>query len=97
MPSLVNDNNLSLIEEYCELNSTKKEIEAKMKELGAEVRPMLAGEGLQVVDNKYTIECKNVSGRKTLDKKAMEADGIDVASYEKQGAPYTTLTVKELG
>ena len=34
-------------------------------------------------------------GRVTLDKKAMERDGIDISKYEKQGKPYITFRVYE--
>ncbi len=42
------------------------------------------------------IELSEISGRTSLDKKAMEKDGIDLTPYEKTGAPSTRLIVKEL-
>jgi CRISPR/Cas system-associated exonuclease Cas4 (RecB family) len=42
------------------------------------------------------IELSEVSGRRSLDRTAMEQAGIDLAPYEKTGASSTRLTVKEV-
>jgi hypothetical protein len=84
------------LEEYGNLRTQKKEIEDKLKELDGTVRPLLEGLGM-IVEGNYTFELKLNKGRKTLDKAAMAADGIDIDKYYKVGAPYTALFVKELG
>ncbi len=84
-----------ILTEYAELHVTKKTIEARLKELGEQVRPTLMGQGAVVVGD-YQFDCTQQAGRKTLDKKAMEADGIDLEPYYKVGAPFTKLNIKEI-
>ena len=79
--------------EYASLTAAKREIEARLKELGAVIRPVLEGRG-SVIAEEYIFECRMNKGRVTLDKKALVASGVDVAPFEKTGAPFTTLTVK---
>jgi len=81
--------------EYAELHVQKKTIEARLKELGEQVRPTLVGEGAVIVEG-YQFDCTQQAGRKTLDKKAVEAAGIDLAPYYKTGAPFSKLTIKEI-
>ncbi len=46
----------------------------------------------QVIDHEKNQQWAQIEmpGRKTLDRKALEADGVDLGKYEKQGAPYVT-------
>ena len=92
----IGDNLRPLLEEYGNLRADKKDIEARIKELDPEVRPLLKGKGAIVVGN-YMFELTENAGRKTLDKAALVADGINIEKYMKVGAPFTALKVKELG
>lgn len=90
----------SALVEYCEIDVEIKRLTARKKELDPMVRPALDGQGTVLV-NDCTMELKTVKGRKSLDKKRLTADmtswGRDIGEYENVGAPYTTLTVKQLG
>lgn len=92
------DNIKPLLRELLELRAEKKEIEAEIKELDSKVRPVIANRGKMQLDN-FIFECKEMAGRKTLDKKALEEfleqHGKTVADFEKQGAPFTQLNVIE--
>jgi len=96
MTAEIGDNLKPLLAEYGNLRSNKKDIDARIKELDPEVRPLLKNKGAVVVGN-YMFELTENSGRKTLDKAALIADGIDVEKYMRVGAPFTALKVKELG
>lgn len=88
------DNIKPLLAEYAHLHAQKKVLDERLKELDKQVRPILVDSGSVQVAN-YVFSCTIMPGRKTLDKKAMEAAGIDLAPYEKVGAPFTKLTVTE--
>ena len=90
-------NEMPIITEYCALVAKKKELEAAIKAMDPEVRPLLEDKGNVLVDGKYTAELKVMGGRRSLDKKAVEAAGINLEPFYKVGAPFTTLTVKVLG
>jgi len=92
----IGDNLTPLLVEYGNLRADKKDIEARIKELDPQVRPLLKNKGAIVVGN-YMFELTENSGRKTLDKEALIADGVNIENYMKVGAPYTMLKVKELG
>ncbi len=85
-----------LLQEYGELKSQGKAITERLKELDAEVRPLLEDQGA-VVEGNFMFELKVNNGRKTIDKALLIADGIDPEDYSKVGKPFTSLTVKELG
>lgn len=89
------DNVKSYLTEYADLVKVKKAAEARMKELDQIIRPALAGKGNTLVGN-YVFTLTNVAGRRTIDKDALIADGIDVSKYEKIGNPSTKLDIKEV-
>ena len=72
-----------------------KKLKAEKDELEKEFRPAIAGRG-NVQFGKYVFSVTTSSGRKTLDKAAMEADGIDRSQYEKVGKPFTTMKITRL-
>jgi len=92
-PSL--DNHKPALDELAALTKQKKEIDARIKALGEEVRPVLADKG-KVMHNGFVFNCTLSAGRTTYDYKAMTADGIDVDKYKKVGAPFTTLKIEEV-
>lgn len=91
------DNLKSYLEEYAELKRVEKNVKTRMKELDPLVRPQLADRGA-VVMGEFQFECVTKPGRKSFDKKALAADypAIDLSFYEKTGAPFTELRIKEV-
>lgn len=92
------DNIKPALKRLLDLRADKKDIEAEIKELDAQVRPIIAGQGKMQLDN-YTFECKEQAGRKTLDKVKLaaflEAHGKDISDFETVGKPFTTLKIDE--
>ena len=70
-----------------------KNLTARKKELEMQVRPVLASKGTLQFDN-VQITVTEQAGRKSIDKDALIADGINVDDYMKQGAPFTKMVVK---
>ncbi len=89
------DNVKPYLEEYAELRKEKKGIEDRLKHLDSTVRPMLDGLGAVMVAG-FMFELKVNKGRRTLDKAALIADGIDVENYYRVGTPFTSLFIKEV-
>lgn len=91
------DNFRPLLKERGELHVLKKQIEDKIKQLDEDLRPVLEGRG-EIVAEGYSFNCKLTAGRKTLDKDALAAvlkeRGYAIEDFEKQGAPFTTMTIK---
>ena len=81
--------------EYAAIKIKMKEMTARLKDLDPVIRPMLVDRGV-VEAGEHTFEVTMMKGRKTLDRKAMEMAGIDLEPYEKVGAPFTKLIVKEV-
>lgn len=75
----------------------KKELEEEIKLLDESIRPALTDQG-PVEAAGFRFECVLSPGRKTLDKKRLQADfpNLDLEQYQKVGAPFTTLKIKEL-
>lgn len=93
MPSEPDDNLRAIAIAVGELHFQIKELEAKKKELEEELRPALVGAKPRMFGN-YVMECKMMPGRKTIDKDAMKADGIDPSKYEKVGKPFSQMSIK---
>lgn len=72
-----------------------KGLEKETKELDGLIRPALTEYSKPYEHMGFVFQCEIVPGRETLDKKAMEADGIDLTRYTKIGAPFTKLTIKD--
>ena len=89
------DNIKPLMEEYALLKEQEREIQERLKELGEDIRPVLADRG-ELISNGFSFKCATMKGRTSYDYKLMMADGIDLEPYRKTGAPYTTLTVKKV-
>lgn len=89
------DNYKALLDERAELYLDKKEIEDRIKELDADLRPVLEGRGA-VVWNGFQFEVSVTAGRITYDTKAMLEDGMDLEPYRKEGKPSTRFTIKQV-
>ena len=72
-----------------------KSLEVKKKELELQIRPVLDSVGTVQFDN-HQFTVTSHAGRKTIDKEAMKADGLDVEAYMKTGKPYTKLIYKNV-
>jgi len=93
------DNYKPLMQERAELADLMKKCEARIKELDADLRPVLEGRG-EIISDGYSFNVKLVAGRTTLDKPALDeflqTHGMTVNEFERQGAPYTTFTIKKV-
>lgn len=95
MPSL--DNFKPLLKERGELKQILDQAEKRIKQLDEDLRPVLEGRG-EIIAEGFSFNCKLVKGRKSIDKELLEEflkkHGLSVADFEKEGAPFTTFTVK---
>lgn len=86
-----------ILKERGELADLKKRVEARIKELDEELRPALEGRG-EIVAEGYSFKCTLSAGRKSLDKpllaEFLKDYNMTVEEFEKEGAPFTTMTVK---
>ena len=82
-----------MLAEYAELKTQMKAMTVRIKELDAQVRPVLTDQGTVNV-GAYCFTVTLMPGRKTLDKKSLEAAGIDLEVHYKTGAPFTKLDMK---
>jgi len=66
--------------------------EAKEEERAAKARLLELMEGADAAEcDKCRVYFREQAGRKTIDKKAALADGVDLCKYEKQGKPFKTF------
>lgn len=83
------------VENYKHWKELAEKADKEKKYAQEAVKDLLLDSGLSSAkSDHWSISWSKVSGRKTLDKKAMVADGIDVSRYEKEGAPYDRLMIK---
>lgn len=91
------DNYKAALKERGELSVLSKKIDARIKELDAELRPALEGRG-EVVAEGYSFKCAMQAGRTSIDKPALDAflleHGATINEFEKVGAPFTVFTVR---
>ncbi len=85
------------LDESPDVEAKEAEADAKTKLAGASER--IKAELAKKKTDKADVDGRLVSvstsaGRKSLDRKAVEAAGIDLTPFEKVGAPSTRLTVK---
>ena len=89
------DNIAGYVEELGAITAEIKALTERKKFLEESVRPVLMDEGEKLFGD-YAVVVKSAVGRKSLDKKAVEAAGIDLTPYYTQGKPFTTLSIKKL-
>lgn len=93
------DNMRELLKERGELADFKKKAEDRIKELDEILRPALEGRG-EIIAEGYSFKCTLSKGRKSIDKELLEEtlrkQGLTVADFEKEGAPFTTFAVKKV-
>jgi hypothetical protein len=93
------DNFKPMLEERGELAILKKKCEDRIKQLDEDLRPVLEGRG-ELFHAGYSFKCTLTPGRKSLDKAAvaevLAAVGLKIEDFEREGAPFTTMTVKQM-
>ena len=86
-----------LLEALAEVNKQRKILEAQEKELRKALGSYFEAAGnARIVRGGYLFEMKSNPGRKTLDKDALVAAGIQLEPYYKIGKPFHTLSIKEV-
>lgn len=93
------DNFRPLLKERGELHVLKKQIEDRIKQLDEDLRPVLEGRG-EIVAEGYSFKCTLSKGRTSIDKEVLgeflKDYNMSVADFEKEGAPFTTFTIKQV-
>jgi hypothetical protein len=91
------DNYRDMLRERGELADLKKKVEERIKQLDEDLRPTLEGRG-EIVAEGYSFKCTLSKGRKSIDKELLgdflSNYNASIADFEKEGAPFTTMTVK---
>ena len=97
MDNLTSGSQDDLLEELAKVNKQRKILEAQEKELRKALGSYFEAAGnARILRGNYLFEMKVSPGRKTLDKEALLAAGIQLAPYYKVGKPFHTLTIKEV-
>ena len=91
------DNHKPALEERGKLHVLKKDIEARIKQLDEELRPILQGQG-EIMYAGFTFKVDVAAGRSTVDYKQIIEDYnvTNVEDYTNVGAPSTRFTIKEV-
>lgn len=83
--------------DYRKVMDDMKTLEGVKEAIGAEIRRSLESVGkVRAESATHRVVLVQKPGRETVDKKAMEADGV-LAKYLKNGKPYSELRVSKLG
>jgi hypothetical protein len=84
-----------LAKRYKELKSKEKEISTEAGETSQEIKDLLRKHDTKkiVAVDGCSISVSWCKGKRTIDRLAMEADGIDTTKYEKEGNGYDRLNV----
>ena len=81
---------------FLEAKSRKEAAEKDVEETKQHVREMLKSRNTRKMrSEEWSVSWYSQDGRKTVDTKAMRADGIDLEPYEKEGAPFDVVRVTE--
>lgn len=90
----LNAEEIEAIETYIAAKEGEKQYADEKASVDAIVKELVMRFGGVVSFDGNILTGRMSSGRETLDKKAMIADGVDVAKYTGVGKPFVTLTVK---
>jgi hypothetical protein len=84
-----------LAKRYKELKAKEKEISTEAGETSQEIKDLLRKHDTKkiVAEDGCSISVSWCKGKRTIDRLAMEADGIDTTKYEKEGNGYDRLNV----
>lgn len=84
-----------LVEQRAAARADEAAAAARVGEIEQEIKDTLRGNGTRrAAGDGWSISWASVKGRKSLDRKAVEAAGIDLAPYEREGEPSERLTIK---
>ena len=89
----LNDEERMQVEQWLQSWEGLKQYEADKKEVDGEVRQLVIRYNGRLQVDGWQITGTTQSGRETIDKKLMEADGLDLNKYMKTGAPFVVLKV----
>lgn len=82
---------------FADLKAERDGLAAQLDDLTNEIKTYMDSGNHQTLETpKVKAVLQQVAGRKTLDKKAVEAAGIDLSPYEKVGKPSLRLLVERL-
>lgn len=91
----LNDEQRMQVEQWFDAYDGVKQYSQQKDDVHADVQRLVVSyNGYVEVDGRGILS-RTQAGRETIDRKALEADGIDVSKYTKQGAPFVVLTVKD--
>jgi hypothetical protein len=83
------------VEQWLSAREGLKQYENEKDEVDGDVRQLVINHNGYVQVDGTGLVGKTLPGRETIDKKLMEADGLDPKKYTKVGAPYIVINVKE--
>jgi CRISPR/Cas system-associated exonuclease Cas4 (RecB family) len=87
----------TIVQRYVEIKETQDELSEEKDKIAEEIKEELRKRNTaSTVVGNIEVELMTVSGRSSLDQKAMEKAGIDLAPFKKIGLPSERLTVKPL-
>ena len=87
----------AIVQRYVEIKETQDELSEEKDKIAEEIKEELRKRNTSsTVCGDVEIELASVAGRSSLDQKAMEKAGIDLAPFKKIGLPSERLTVKAL-
>jgi len=82
------------VQKFLELKSQADEIAYEMEATKEELKKALEeNKATKIRGDNWSVAWYTQQGRSTLDKKALEATGVDLSKYEKKGAPFDVLKV----
>jgi cytochrome c553 len=77
-----------------EADAAEKAAKALRDDVRADIKEYLARAGSKKAkDDRFSVSWTWQNGRETIDQKAMEADGIDIAKYKKRGNGFEKMTI----
>ncbi len=83
------------VQDYVEAKAVEADAKTKLAGASERIKAELAKKKTDKADvDGRLVSVSTSAGRKSLDRKAVEAAGIDLTPFEKVGAPSTRLTVK---
>lgn len=91
----LNDEERMQVEQWLDAYDGLKQYGEQKSDVDGELRRLVVHHNGYVEVGGRGIMSRTQAGRETIDRKALEADGIDVDKYMKQGAPFVVLTVKD--
>ena len=84
----------ALVKDYLEADAAYEEMKGRLVDAKEAIKDLLTERKLSRLScDAWRVNWSSQAGNITIDKEAMEADGIDLSKYEKKGAPFDKLTI----